>query len=282
MPTIDDIKDTDRIMALLISPPGGGKTILCASMGEDDPPKSVYFFDCDLRMKPIRKMRHLFPNAKISYDSYGPADFEKLWKAAQNIAKNDGLYDWVILDSLTALARMNLNYSTVLRGQGDNAREGKRKGVIDLLEIEDFGAEGRGIGYLLDLFRGMRRTNFILTAHLIRVAEKDLKSKTITNTQTLLTGGKKIAAEIPSYFDEVWFIGVEPSFAGEPERWLWTVPVEDIMCKTALPLPPRIKIDGLNAWQEMKKYLNFESETKGGETEANDLNELWTNKDRNS
>ena len=158
------------------------------------------------------------------------------------------------MSSLISLARMALNYSVSLRG-----RAGKSKGVIELLEIEDFGAEARLLGTVIDVFRSLS-SNFILEAHLVSVIEKDITTKKETNYKTLLTGGKKIAAEIPSYFDEVYYFFTRNRVGetgGYSDYYISTAPKEDILCKTALPLPGEMKVtmepDGDGLFQMIQK-----------------------------
>lgn len=218
-----------KIFQLSVGYPGTGKTVAAASY-----PPPIYFLDLDLRMAPLAKM--FAGREDIEFDSYGPNDFLKFWEKLNQIRQGNTPHKTYIVDSLTALARMTLNYAVSLRGSG---RDFKKKGVIDLLEIEDFGAEGRLLGTVLDSFRASRK-NFIMTAHLIETTEKDIKAKSETVCKSLLTGGKKIAAEIPSYFDEVYYHFVRTSMDGKPEFLISTVKKDDIFAKSALPIPAEI------------------------------------------
>ena len=235
MPKISDIKIGGRLFQLSVGYPGTGKTVAAASY-----PTPILFLDLDLRLAPLAKM---FPGREdIEYESYGPNDFLRFWNKLQEIRAGNTPHKTYVLDSLTALARMTLNYSVSMRGSsGDEKRKSsfKAKGVIDLLEIEDFGAEGRLLGHVVDSFRATKK-NFIMTAHLIHTTEKDIKTKTESDYKSLLTGGKKIAAEIPSYFDEIYYHFIETQMDDSMSYKISTVKRNDVFAKTALPLPPTL------------------------------------------
>ncbi len=235
MPKVNDIKLGGRMVQLNIGPPGAGKTT-----GAGSYPGPIMFLDLDQRVAPLKKM---FPNdTTMEYESFGPFDFLRFWERINQLRQGNAPFKTYVLDSLIALARMTLNYSVGLRTGEKRNTEYKKRGVIDLLEIEDFGAEGRLLGHVIDVFRNLGRSNFILNAHLIETSSTDIKTKQTTTTQTLLTGGKKIAAEIPSYFNEVYYFFTRDTMVDSgPDYFISTVPMDDIMCKTALPLPPTIK-----------------------------------------
>ena len=231
---IGDLKLGGRIFQLSTGYSGMGKTV-----GFGSYPKPSVLIDLDIRASPLRKMFPQFTN-EIEIESFGPHDFMRFWKFIQDIRAGNMPYKTVGLASLTSLARMTLNYSVGLRGSGSRKKdEYKSLGVIELLEIEDFGAEGRLIGTVLDIFRSCK-VNFIMDAHLIETTERDLKTKREITYKSLLTGGKKIAAEIPGYFDEVYYFYSDQNIGGDSQYKISTVPMNDIAAKTALPLPPTI------------------------------------------
>lgn len=233
---LGDIKLGGRIFQLSAGYSGMGKTV-----GSGSYPKPLVLIDLDLRAAPLRKMYPQITD-EIKVEQFGPFDFLRFWKFVQDIKEGNTPYKTAVLGSLTSLARMTLNYSVGLRGKGSDSKRDnfKSKGVIELLEIEDFGAEGRLIGTVLDIFRAAK-VNFIMEAHLIHTTEKNIASKKETEYKSLLTGGKKIAAEIPGYFDEVYYFFARQGLDGTSQYFISTVPMNDISAKTALPLPAELE-----------------------------------------
>lgn len=225
-----------NLSVLLIGYPGCGKSIAAASF-----PPPIYIFDLDRR---INSLLQYFPNrSDIEYDYYGPDDYAAL-DAKIRLAKSGSLpFKTYILDSLTALARMAINYSVNLRGGG---RGSIAKGVIQMTTVDDFNGESRVLSVCMDSFRAKTfNANFILTAHLVETSVKKAGpgSEDIT-IQRLLTGGKSIAAEIPSYFDESYYIYKEVNVMQSPAtiKYLSTIIPRDGIekVKSALPIPTTI------------------------------------------
>ena len=229
MPKISDLKIGGKLFQLFIGRPGSGKTIAAASY-----PPPIYFFDLDKRIDSLAAM---FPGrADIEYDQYGPEEYDKLWNKILQIKAGNSPFKTYVLDSLTSLARMGINYSLSLRG-----RAGMTRGVIQMIEVEDYGGETRVLSSMMDAFRGSNfKSNFILTAHLVETNSKVL-NKPDTIQQRLLTGGKTIAAEIPGYFNEIYMFNKEMGFDSKAKYVMRTNDnAAGIDTKTALPIPSEI------------------------------------------
>ena len=226
---LSETKRGSKLSVLLIGYPGAGKSIAAASF-----PSPVYIFDLDQR---INSLLSKFPNrADIEYDYYGPDEYAKLDQKIKQIQSGNAPFKTYIMDSLTALARMAINYSIGIRGG-----KGNTKGVISMTQVDDFNAESRVLSVAMDTFRSpLFRANFILTAHLVETSSKRLNEADVIQ-QRLLTGGKTIAAEIPAYFDEAYYIAKDvDQFNNTIKYKAYTSPKNGIDTKTALPLPPII------------------------------------------
>jgi len=230
MPSIKDIKIGGKQFNLFIGPPGSGKSIAAASY-----PSPIFFFDLDKRIDAVAPM---FPGrADIEYESYGPDDYERLWNKITQIRAGNSPFKTYVLDSLTSLARMAINYSISMR-----SGKGLSKGVIQMTQVDDFNGESRVLSVMMDAFRGTNfKSNFILTAHLVETSSKKLNEDDVIQ-QRLLTGGKTIAAEIPGYFNEIYLFSRRTGFDSKPKYFMSTVDKgAGINTKTILPLPSELE-----------------------------------------
>ena len=256
---LKDMKMGSRFMGCFVGAPGSGKTVGAASLLEDEPDARVYIFDLDGRIRPLLKM---YPKrvakGNIESDFYGPHDFEKLARKMEALQDRCD-YDGVIFDGLTTSGDQIINYMLSLRGVGGEAK-GKKKGILEMAGPEDFGGEARGLGIILDIGRVLP-CHFILTAHFIRTVSIDITSKKGTVSTQLVTAGKKVAAKVPAYFDEIYFFETVTSInMSEPPKYMVrTAGGSEFICKTALPLPPSFEItmnpDDPGLWTKIQKYL---------------------------
>ena len=243
MPSLSVVKPADRFKAMHVGRSGGGKTVGAASLARLAPPgEKIYIFDNDGRIRPILK---LFPDLvdKIDFDSYGPDAFAKLWDKCGWLNDNPDRYWGVVMDGLTMLADMTIDYSI---GLTTNKSDKMKKGVIEMPEIQDYKAELRGVSAVLDELRSFPR-HFILTAHLVsiqyKVMNKTTKKEEDRVERMVVTQGRKIAPKVPIFFDEIYL------FAPEVAGLLGSPPIYNVYtcanefyeeCRTALPLPTTI------------------------------------------
>jgi len=241
---LSEMKATDRRLTLMTGEPGTGKSWQAASYAKVGKTKLI---DLDQRANSLKKLAAIKGNEYINdidVDQIGPGDFIK-FKDILDKLQMLCPYDVVIIDGLTATSRLLMNYMMDIRGTGKERQNPfKKKGVLDLPEIEDFGGEARGLNIVVDTLRSLPVKHAILTAHLIVTESVDLVSKKKTTSRSLLTGGKKVAAELPAYFDEVYHFRVEPNAnqALPPDFNIYTIHSGDDFAKTALPLPRVINI----------------------------------------
>ena len=241
---LSEVKPATRIKGLHVGRSGGGKTVAAASIARLCPPgERVYIFDNDGRMRPIVKMFPDLPKGLIQADSYGPHDFEKLYDKTCWLLDHPDQFWAIILDGLSMLADMTIDYSIVLNKGGQGRSDKMKKGVLDMPEMQDYKAEMRGISTILDNLRSFPR-HFIMTAHIMQVEYKVMNKTTKTEEnkieRLLVTAGRKIAPKIPIYFDEVYLFKPEVSgmMGGLPEYQAFTVPNEEFVeCRSALSLP---------------------------------------------
>jgi hypothetical protein len=208
---LNDLNPETRIFALFKGDPKTGKDIAAHSFALAGP---VYTFDLDARMESVAAYyTNVVPRpdimSNIEYDRF--TDFFALHRRLEEL-KAHCPYKTVIMSSLTSLARKAMNTMLSTRdpkslNKEDQARA-RIRGGIPMHIIEDFGGEANAIMLTMDSLIVLSikfNVNVIMTAHVIQ-PEAGAYSK-----RTLLTGGKKIAGEIPTSFNEAYHFYVQTS-----------------------------------------------------------------------
>jgi hypothetical protein len=255
-----------KVLALFKGDPGTAKSPAAASYPEP------YVLDLDGRIDSI--INYWAPKEKdVKFDTI-INDYPKLCEKMEALLRYNP-YQTIVIDSITTLARSLHALIFQARGAGSQARQGRRDNEekeriymnsakipgkfdgIPRLEIDDYMTENNGIIQILDacrvLHNGGKGCNVIVIAHVVEVENKDLKGR-VTRTRSIMTGGRKIAAEIPVYFNEAYHFyntaagGFEILTKADGEDW----------AKTALPLPERIDFTGKNLYDEIQAYRTGE------------------------
>lgn len=214
-----DVKVSKRIMALFTGEPGTGKSNGAASF-----PRPI-ILDLDQRKEALLKLYGNDPYIEV--ESFGPEEYERFAAFLLDLANRPTLYQTIVIDSLTALARMVLHYAAKSRGSA----AALKRGIISMADISDYGAETKALSDMMIIARSVPQ-HFILIAHLV--------PGTFGDKNFLLTGGKKIAAEIPGYFNEQWNFRATKDQNGNVRYLVNTVPSATTSCKTVLPIPGEI------------------------------------------
>lgn len=196
---LSDYKPLNNMMFLFKSESGCGKSTAIGSF-----PEPIYVASCDGRIAPL-KHNPLLRVRDIEFDIF--TEYRPLIEKLEQIEKSNN-YATVAVDPLTGFARLAIDH--LFNNRGLDTRKGSDKeprsvGGIPLMSIQEYAGETSAIGNMLILLRIIRNhgANVVLTSHVVTSEQKSLDGKYIT-TRRLLTGGNKIAAEIPSYFDEVY------------------------------------------------------------------------------
>lgn len=245
MPKTSDIDLGGYLRILLKGENGCGKTILSTSF-----PGPIYVFDFDGRMNPVKLMRPT--RTDIEYDTYlTPDDFEKYMLKMQQLQLSNP-FKTIVIGSLTSLASQAISYAMAKRPAGNEMDYGIIKGT----DIAHFGAEARALLKTLQIIRQLK-CHFILEAHIVTVDIKDISGKITGQSFRLMTGGKGIAAALPGEFNEIWYMNARPPVAvgNPPIREIFTVKEGMHTAKTALPLPGKIEIKGLDFFAQLEALL---------------------------
>lgn len=199
---LEDVKPEDRIFALFKGDPKTGKSIAAHSFFFGEP---VYTFDLDARMEAVKdyyqRVVGKLPN--VTFDRF--STFFEIHTKLEELRASCP-YKLIILDSLTALAMKSLDTMVETRTPTDKTKVKDRGGII-LTVVEDFGGEACALRMAVNLLLATSITHnisVIMTAHVI-----DPQPGAYRPMRVLLTGGKKIAAEIPIHFNEAYHFFVE-------------------------------------------------------------------------
>ena len=211
-------------------------------------PTPQYWFSWDRKMKGITiPMRNWGVDPKlIHYDDYDGWDKAKAKLESFQLTCP---YKTLIIDSVTSCADMTLRQTMKMKKgvtRSSGASAGKLVGGIAVNEMEDYNAESAALAELVALTKDINafhHVNIILIAHVIQAEYKQEGGKTHMS-RTIVTAGKRIAAKIPAYCDEVYHFNIMKGFEADGsggKYGLLTEHTGDDFARTALPLPGTIE-----------------------------------------
>lgn len=221
--TLQPETDAGVFWGLFKGESGAGKTVAALSF-----PKP-YVFDFDGKMPGIAR-KH-FPAKDIRYDT-----FADIFDVAAKLAEFDEgcPYETLIADSFTDLA--NLTIDSIGKVKGETVPEMLRRvqetrnknKQLEMMPIDYYGGEDRFCTFFINQLKKLhsRRGNpkyVIVIAHVLTVdSAPDLKTKLITRTRSIVSKGKKVAAWLPTQFDDMYIFGYEQGnafdSASKPKR----------------------------------------------------------------
>ena len=219
--SLDNYEVGKRLVGLLKGPPKSGKSIAACSFASKDNP--MYVFDIDQRMESVVSFFRRYDPDKLKYIFY-----DTYFTYQQIVDKLDAMlqmqrvpYGNILIDSLTPLARMILTEMIEVRvseAKADRNKKVNKSGNIAVNQVEDFNGETAGLSFVLATLRSRKfeHMNIFLNAHVVEISQYNIRENTTRTSRRLLTGGKGIAAEIPSYFNEIWHFRCEPDITGRP------------------------------------------------------------------
>lgn len=251
-----DLKIGETLFVLLKGEPGTGKSIAASSF--PDP----YILDLDRRILSVKNFWHhvMRKPREFDYDNFN--NFYEIHKKLGEL-KQLCQYKTIIFDGITMAADI------ILKTLADS-RDAKSKvmhGGIEILQIEDYLGESNGLSILLDDLTAIAiqwKVHIVVIAHVLKVSETNFKTKVTTESRTLLTAGKKIAAKLPVRFDECWHCDVLPDIevSGEPSYRIVTRHAGVDWAKTALPIPMFIDLTKKSLFDEVMKHVRAANEVK--------------------
>jgi len=210
---------------------GTGKTIAAASF-----PEPIKMLSCDGRIEPLLH----FPKVKdrnIDVDIYNK--YSDIIQALEDLT-NENNFQTIVVDGLMAYSRLVISHIIEQRGgQTEIKIKGEKEpltvGGIPIMAINEYKGESSALFNLVMALRVLKEhgANVILTAHVV-VSEQQVLGGSTRVTRQLLTGGVKIGAEIPTYFDEVYhFYGNSPGLNETPRFYAITQGTGDDYARTS-------------------------------------------------
>lgn len=213
----ENYKDNKAMFVLGKGDPGAGKSVAISTWLKKGP---MFFFDFDGKIKAVinfwkKRNPDLLKNLEFEhYEDYNTAAEEM-----ERYIKDGHPYTGgIVADTLTTMVDSLLVQVNDIKGGGN-----KKVGGIAVNEIEDYNAESSGLTRFVQhakfKLHKAHNTNFFMLAHVVMTEEKDLKTQTIRQSRQLITAGKKVAAKLPGYFDEIWHFYNEKSADGTSLRY---------------------------------------------------------------
>lgn len=169
-------------------------------------PKS-YVFDFDRKM-PSVSLKH-FPDKEVHWDTFN--DIFQVSDKLSEFLTVGCPYETLIVDSVTSLSTTCLNSIGMVKGEDvmKLLKTRTKAGTIEVMGVDYYNGESNFFErYFLDNLKVLwaREGNpkhVIVIAHVITTeSAPDLKTKLVTKTRSILTAGRKVAAFIPTKFDE--------------------------------------------------------------------------------
>lgn len=253
MPSTKDKSPEERgLFALFKGDSGSGKSVGALSFcdPDNDGSKPGFVFDNDGKMPNIAQ-KH-FPDKDIHYERFNNIfDHANILDEFYKYCP----YETIIEDSLTSLVVNVLNSVGEIKGEKsmDMLRKLKMTGgggkMIELMGIDYYNAETNFIErYWLDMLKALwarpgNPKHVIIIAHVLTAeSAPDLKTKIVTRTRSLVTAGRKVAAYIPTQFDDAWHFAYESDMMGKNRRVVLTDGIGEDWAKTSFRIPNN-KID---------------------------------------
>lgn len=253
----DDVLTNSVICAIHKGKWGSGKSIASGSKAL----RPTYVMDFEDRMRSvINYYRNLDGHVTgLEYDTYAMGDGWYTIKKKLDELISGCPYKTVVCATLTSYVDIVLEGLTNKGGTRASGQEaGKKVGGINVNELEDFNGETAAI--VFNLIKTLKRlqkngVNVILEAHVMQYEFKDKLGNT-HHERTLLTGGKKAAAKIPGYFDEVFHFEVDEDYTST-NYVAYTVARSEDFAKTSFPnyLPKKIEWTGKDFYEEVFKLI---------------------------
>lgn len=244
---LSDVEVGGPLVVLMKGQAGTGKSIAAASF-----PEPLLLFDIDGRVKSLAN-HYRSRSREIEVEQFGRGDWVRLAASLERIQQSPKKYNTYVFDSLTNYADRVIQHCLGDRGNG------KKIGGIDVSGWDEFNAEDAMLTKLIDVALWLGQyANVVVTGHIIASKEtKDPDGRTVI-TRSLTTAGNKIAAKIPTRFNEVWHFAKENSIdvSAAPKHMVYFTKAGIDDAKTALPLPESMNFTGKDLFPMMRDHLN--------------------------
>jgi hypothetical protein len=195
---LDDITPLSRFFGLFVGPSGDGKSCAAVSF-----PAPIYCFDLDDRIKGALAAKKWLGKIDLEFHRYfGYADIEKkLDEFVKQVNAKNFKYKTILFDSVTSSSRSYIQEAVALGAAGDTSDDGKprRLGTVYMPGWNAYNYESIAHYNVIIAYLKKMPCNVIVSAH---KTERFNKKGEMTGIDILAR--PKIAAELPTNFDEVY------------------------------------------------------------------------------
>lgn len=272
MPKSSKENITERgLFAIFKGDSGEGKSVAALSF-----PNS-YTFDFDFKMPAIAN-KH-FPEKECFWDT-----FDNIFQIQERIEelKGDCPYETIIVDSFTGLVNICVNSVGLVKKETvPDILSRVKGGAIEMMGIDYYSAEDRFCTYFTDQMKLLwarpgNPRHVIFICHVVTVeSSPDLKTKIITRTRSIVSKGKKIAAWLPTGFDNVYIFGRELPDPGDIDRTVkrvcTTVSHGEDSAKCSYKFPELINFTNGSLYDKLVKFGLPVIGEKSAENSSNSL-----------
>lgn len=208
----------------------------------------------------------------VEYDTYALGEGYYPIKKRLDELKEGSKYKTIVAATLTSYVDIVLEHLITSKAGAknvDGGDKGKKIGGIAVNVLEDFNAETAAIVFeLLETFKYLQKRgkNIIIEAHVLTHEYKS--GNEVKTARPLVTGGKKAAAKIPGYFNEVFhFYADAAGFSGNTKYTVATRHNGDDSAKTSFQdAPALIDWTGKDFYEELFRYIPKEQQEAERET----------------
>lgn len=167
----------------------------------------------------------------------------------------------IIIDTLTTGVDSMLVDIGAIKGKEKAKDKLKFVGNIQVSDIEDFNAETSALTRLVQGTKFKLECNFIMIAHVVQTRQNMLDGS-VKSSRQLITAGKKIAAKLPAYFDEIYHFDSNQDFgdtnAIRATKYLcYTKHSGDDFARTSLKLPEKFDFTNRGLYDLWIKELDY-------------------------
>lgn len=266
MPSTKDKQNSHGLFALFKGAPNTAKSGAAYSF------PNPFIFDFDRKM-PTVAVKH-FPDKEFNWecfdDVYKVSDFLRPWLSGEKSCP----YETLIVDTITSLSTLCL--CSVDKTKGTNVIEMMKHKIpgkngsssVEVMGFDYYNAEANFFErYFMESLRILwaREGNpkhVIVIAHEITREQSNMITGVTTYTRTIVTAGTKVAAFIPSRFDEEYvFESKKPPLGeiGNNKRICITQNGDN--ARTAFRFPNEIDFTNGSLYNELNKVAKFDSIT---------------------